>query len=397
MVVPIATTPPANLPERRRNTNLDALRAIAIFMVLGRHAGQAIALLHASTGYTIYWTRVAWAGVDLFFVLSGFLVSGLLFAGYQERRRIDVSRFYIRRGLKIWPAFYTLIATGLLIDAVMPGHRFSTKGLLPELVFMQDYFHGIWGITWSLAVEEHFYLSLPLVLLLMIRRDSERPFAAIPYVVSVVAIFALVCRFAVGWQENGAIDPWICLFPTHLRMDGLMFGVLLSYYHTYRPDMFERIVSWRGGWIVIATAVALLSTVPVENRNMHTWGFTVIYLGAGALVAKAVAFEGPRPIRVMSSLLARIGLYSYSIYLWHMFFVWRMLPHFHITSPVWSYWCSIVGPILFGIAAAKVIEIPVLRFRDRVFPPAPKSLVTSKTRVSREELGEAPPGGLVVG
>jgi peptidoglycan/LPS O-acetylase OafA/YrhL len=387
-----------NLPTGQRNTNLDALRAIAILMVLGRHGGMAIALLHVSASYAVYWARVGWAGVDLFFVLSGFLISGLLFKGYQERRRIDISRFYIRRGFKIWPAFYVLIVTGLLVDLVRPGHHFSMQRLIVELLFVQDYFRGIWGITWSLAVEEHFYLILPLVLLLMIRRDREKPFAALPYVFAVIAIFALVCRFAVGWKQDGTIDPWTCVFPTHLRIDGLMFGVLLCYYQSFRPIVFGRIVSWRGGWIVIAATVALLSTFPLESRNMHTWGFTVIYLGAGFLVAKAVASEGLRPVRVVSSALARIGLYSYSIYLWHMFFIWRVLgglSHFHDLSPVLLYWCSIIGPILFGIAAAKAIEIPVLRFRDRVFPPVPKSGMTSNTPASTEGLAEAASGGVL--
>jgi peptidoglycan/LPS O-acetylase OafA/YrhL len=381
-------------PQGRRNTNLDALRAIAILMVLGHHAGQAIALLHGSNRYTIYWERVGWAGVDLFFVLSGFLISGLLFSSYQERSQLDVSRFYIRRGLKIWPAFYTLIAIGVLLD-VARGHHIITNYLLSELFFLQDYFRSIWGITWSLAVEEHFYLILPLVLLLMIRLDRERPFAAMPYVFTGIAIFSLTCRFAVGWKENGIVDYWVCYFPTHLRMDGLMFGVLLCYCQRFRPNWFERIVSWRGGWIVIAAAVVLLSTIPESNRNMHTWGYTVLYLGAGILVSKAVAFEGTRPIRVISSLLARIGLYSYSIYLWHMFFIWRILPHFNITAPLVVFWSSIVGPILFGIAAAKLIEIPVLRFRDRVFPAVPKSRVVSETPASSEDLREAPSGSVV--
>ena len=262
----------ATAPQARRNTNLDALRAIAILMVLGHHAGQAIALLHGSNGYTVYWERVGWAGVDLFFVLSGFLISGLLFSSYQERSRLDVSRFYIRRGLKIWPAFYTLIAIGVLIDAAR-GHHITTNYLLSELFFLQDYFHSIWGITWSLAVEEHFYLILPLVLLLMIRLDRERPFAAMPYVFAGIAIFSLTCRFAVGWKENGIVDYWVCYFPTHLRMDGLMFGVLLCYCQRFRPNWFERIVSWRGGWIVIAGAVALLSTIP-EATATCTHGVT---------------------------------------------------------------------------------------------------------------------------
>jgi peptidoglycan/LPS O-acetylase OafA/YrhL len=370
------TTTRANV---RRNVNLDALRAIAILMVLGRHAGYSTYWARA------YWNRVGWAGVDLFFVLSGFLVSGLLFIDYQDRGQIECTRFYIRRGLKIWPAFYALIGTGLLI-AVVRRQPVSKSELLSELIFMQSYFKGIWFQTWSLAVEEHFYLSLPLVLLLMIRRDGERPFAAMPYVFGSIAIFALACRFVVGWKENGGSNYQTYLCPTHLRIDGLMFGVLLSYYNRFRPKVFERIASWRGGWITIAAAVFLLSALPLENRNMHTWGFTVIYLGAGCLVAKAIAFEGPRPIRIISGLLARIGLYSYSIYLWHIFYQQRVLPHFNITSQALWFWCYFVGSILFGIAAAKAIEIPVLRFRDRVFPRSSKSSVTSGNYPTTEEV-----------
>jgi peptidoglycan/LPS O-acetylase OafA/YrhL len=105
---------------------------------------------------------------------------------------------------------------------------------------------------------------------------------------------------------------------------------------------------------------------------------TALYIAAGFLVIRAVAVEGPKPVRVMSGLLARIGIYSYSIYLWQMLFVWYILPHFHIASHMGTYWCSIAGPILFGIVMAKIIEVPVLHFRDRFFPsltqqsPAPK-------------------------
>jgi peptidoglycan/LPS O-acetylase OafA/YrhL len=355
--------------QRGRNTNLDALRGIAILMVLGRHAGMAITLAHASNAFTSYGERIGWAGVDLFFVLSGFLISGLLFSDYHQRQQICLVRFYIRRGLKIWPSFYALIAAGLIVNAVMWGHHFTTKGLWPELFFMQDYFPGIWGITWSIAVEEHFYLTLPLLLLFLIRSHPARPFAALPLISAAIAVFSLACRVAAGWNQDGiSFNPYLCVFPTHLRMDGLMFGVLVCYLKRFRPGVFQWIVRWWGGWMVIAAALALLSIFPLESRQMHTWGFTVLYLAAGFLVAKAVANEGPRPVRVMSSLLARIGFYSYSIYLWHMFFLWKVFPHFHIKSPKGTYWCTIIGAILFGIAASKAIEIPVLRFRDRVFP-----------------------------
>jgi peptidoglycan/LPS O-acetylase OafA/YrhL len=364
----VSMLPKATLAPGRRNTNLDALRAIAIFMVLFRHAGMAISLLHASTFYTLCGERVGWAGVDLFFVLSGFLISGLLFADYQEHGKISVGRFYIRRGFKIWPALYTLIFTGLLISAFVPGHTLPARGILPELFFMQDYFPSIWGLTWSIAVEEHFYLFLPLLFLLLLRRGAGKPFAALPSIFLAIAIFCLACRFAQGWSQNGTVDPWTSIFPTHLRIDGLMFGVLICYFNRFRPGVFQWMVRWWGGWLMVAIALVVLSIFPLENREMHTWGFTVLYLAAGFLVAKAVAQEGSRPVRAVSKVLARIGVYSYSIYIWHMFFVWLVLPHFHIKSPMWNYWGSIIGPIPFGIVLAKLIEVPALHFRDRIFP-----------------------------
>jgi peptidoglycan/LPS O-acetylase OafA/YrhL len=341
----------------RRNTNLDALRGVAILMVLGRHS--------ACSAYS---ARVGWAGVDLFFVLSGFLISGLLFVGHQKRGRLDLSRFYVRRGMKIWPSFYVLIAAGVLMK-LAHGRSISSGPLLAELFFVQSYFPGMWGITWSLAVEEHFYLLLPL-LLLLIGRNRERPFAAIPWVFCLTAIFCLACRFAVG-SSHGGFQAY--LYPTHLRIDALMFGVFLSYYYRYQPATFKRVASWQGHWIVVAVTVLLLLTYPVQNRNMHTWGLTIVYLGAGVLVAKAILFESPGPMALTSRLLARIGVYSYSIYLWHIFF-WHIFSQLHVimvlrvTSRPIFLLCYFVGAITFGVMASTLIEMPMLRFRDRVFP-----------------------------
>ena len=217
----------------------------------------------------------------------------------------------------------------------------------------------------------------------MHRRDNDRPFAAMPYVFGMIATLALACRFAVGWKENGSVDYQTYLYPTHLRIDGLMFGVLLSYYNRFRPRRYlSGSLHGEVAGSLSLRRLSLLSTFPLENRNMHTWGLTVIYLAAGFLVAKAIAFEGPGLIRVMSGLLARIGIYSYSIYLWHTLFH-SLLLHFHFASPALSFWCYFAGAILFGIAAAKLIEIPVLRFRDRVFPRSSSTI--PKNRPLTEE------------
>ena len=354
--------------------SLDGWRAIAIVWVLVGH-GQ---------GWTVgrfsdTWLRQnASYGVDLFFALSGFLICGRLLDEEQRFGGISLRSFYTRRLFRIQPAAMTYLAVVsiLLLCGVLKAPWSPVVGAALMVRDFVPRHAGLWETAhfWSLSVEEHFYIFLPLLLLFMIRRNPTKPFARLPIVFAAIAVFCLACRFAVGWRQDGHINFWSCVFPTHLRIDGLMFGVLICYFKRFQPRVFQWMASWPGGWVVIAAAVAVLSIFPIESRQMHTWGFTLLYFAFGFVVAKAVNSEGPRPIRWMSYLLARIGVYSYSIYLWQMFFVWKVLAHLHIASPMLLYWTTIGGAILFGIAAAKIIEMPALRFRDRFFPSVSKPL-----------------------
>src|SRR5438874_6217145 len=111
-----------------RNQRLDILRGIAILLVLGRHH-DTIPL----------WSKIGWVGVDLFFVLSGFLISGLLFSEYKTQNSISFKRFFIRRGLKIYPAFYLfLFLTGILSRVVFHTHLLVPH-YLHEVFFVQNY------------------------------------------------------------------------------------------------------------------------------------------------------------------------------------------------------------------------------------------------------------------
>src|ERR1700691_3959576 len=130
-----------------RNKRLDILRCVAVVMVILVHSGESR-----------FFSRVGWTGVDLFFVLSGFLISGLLFSEYKKRKAISFKRFFIRRGLKIYPAFYVfLLCTG--IAQYVRFHVLAAPALfLNEIFFVMNYFGGVWYHTWSLGVEEHFYI-----------------------------------------------------------------------------------------------------------------------------------------------------------------------------------------------------------------------------------------------
>jgi peptidoglycan/LPS O-acetylase OafA/YrhL len=158
-------------PLPTRNRRLDVLRCIAVVLVMLHHGG----ISH-------FFSQAGWAGVDLFFVLSGFLISGLLFSEYRKRHAISFKRFFIRRGLKIYPAFYGYLLLTAITSYKVLGSMTPPAQYLHEIFFVQNYWPGVWNHTWSLAVEEHFYIFLPIFLLVLVRLSLNRedPFHIIP-------------------------------------------------------------------------------------------------------------------------------------------------------------------------------------------------------------------------
>lgn len=340
---------------KKRNVNLDALRGIAILLVLGRHF-KCFAL----------WTKIGWAGVDLFFVLSGFLISGLLFAEWKRFGAIDVRRFYIRRAFKIYPPFYAyLVVTCVLLMLSHVPAKEVLRSAAPVAAFVQNYVpygHAdLWGHAWSLDVEEHFYIVLPLLLWLMQLRRSNDPFRLLVLVFGVIAIADVVLRFRTGASLSGQqYDIYYC--PTHLRIDALLFGVLLSYSRHFYPDVFRRLSA---SWVtlcVAGAAIVALAILPLEDPAMHTAGLTLLYLGSGAALCLTIDRRFSGKAARIAGLLAGIGVYSYSIYLWHFFFA-LILPNRGAGFAL----LYIAVAIGFGIVAAKLIEVPTLRLRDCIF------------------------------
>lgn len=307
-----------------RNKRLDVLRCIAVLLVL---------LYHSDIG-----TRLAnggWVGVDLFFVLSGFLISGLLFTEYKKRGAIDFQRFFIRRGLKIYPAFYVSILVTLLYQTISHKSVGTLGQYLSEMLYVQNYGPFIWRHTWSLAVEEHFYILLPVFLLLLIRYSPNRddPFRAAPWAFLAVAAACLGFRIATILRLSGSdLREWTVyravLATTHCRMDSLFFGVLLGYLQHFRPEALEELLGPARNRLALALlAVALLSCclfLSVQHPLMLTAGLTLLYLGFGAVLVLCLHVQGvlpkgfARPFEQMGKGFAYVGMYSYSIYLWHL-------------------------------------------------------------------------------
>jgi peptidoglycan/LPS O-acetylase OafA/YrhL len=311
-------------------------------------------------------SRGGWVGVDIFFVLSGFLISGLLFDDIQKTGSISAGRFLVRRGFKIYPAFYFFLLLGWVIDPQRFTHAYA-----PEFLLVQNYLPRVWGHTWSLAVEEHFYVFLPFVLWLMARFNRLR---TIPAIAGVLLILCLVLRVIVVRHDP---DFHSATYPTHLRIDGLFLGVALSYIFRFRSEVWNSIDRW---WLLPVGVVMLLPSMILDRNNAFvlTFGLTLNAVGAGCLLVWAINRKWLR-----ANNIEQIGRHSYSIYLW---------------QPIAIAFCSsknlslqnmafcMFACVVVGITMATMVEIPSLALRDKLFPTQQRDRIRrpAPVRLERE-------------
>lgn len=356
-----------------RLASIDLLRAIAVLLVIGRHSPLLI-------GYYEYgpWVRMishavsnaGWIGVDLFFVLSGFLVAGILF---RDPEKLNTGRFLLRRAFKIYPAFYFLIAATLAFDLIT-GRPLDEWRYVAEVFFLQGYLHHVWPHAWSLAVEEHFYILLPAVLVLLSRRKNPNglPFSGLSAVVAGVCVSSLILRLAYA-TSGEAIDS-MTFAATHYRLDALSFGVLLAYYTAFEPAKIEIVRSNPRAAMLLS--IVLIGPALVIDAHasafLFTFGYTMLYLGFGILLivvldsSRVDVFCLTRPGR----LLAYLGRHSYSIYLWHVpvqlgiaaGFSWAGSRDPSIGQTI----AYVLASLIAGVLMAKLIEFPALSLRDRL-------------------------------
>jgi peptidoglycan/LPS O-acetylase OafA/YrhL len=333
----------------KRNHWLDVLRGAAVLSVFCYH----------STGVWF-----GWIGVDLFFVLSGFLVSGLLFREYQSSQQVRPGTFLLRRGLKIYPQFYVFIAA-MLVVAHFQGNPPRFGQAAAELAFVQNYATGIWSHTWSLGVEEHFYILLTLVITLLARRGGANPFRLLPGWIAASCLVILGLR-VLTWKLHPQISFYGNVCPSHLRIDSLLAGVLAAYYQTFRNEDLAAWMRRTGKWAPRAS-ILLLSPVLFLDREhpfMVTIGFSLVSFGFVLLLLSVLhpvkRAGGPsRAARAMG----RLAQVSYGFYLWHGAVL--VYAPVHGASIPLAMVATLGASLLLALASTWLIEIPVLRWRDR--------------------------------
>jgi peptidoglycan/LPS O-acetylase OafA/YrhL len=357
----------------KREIELDFIRGIAIIMVLDYHSFGLATLSYPFTalGFPLF----GWAGVDVFFVLSGFLVGGLLVKEWKLSSRIDSKRFLIRRGFKIWPQYYVFILFNLLA-----GHR-TIRDLAGNLLNIQNYIGGI-AHTWSLAVEEHAYLFIVLCLGIAAYRKVRMRSLFLYFAAMIVVVSVL--RLILSHQGLSII------FQTHTRIDGILYGVLLAILYHYVPETFHRVQNLVWVWLaVLVGALAFFRFAPTT-----WWSNSIQYdcanlLGVALLMLLYRHREGGRHWGLYR-FVAWIGVYSYGIYLWHVsvvspsVMIGARLPDWML--PVWSRAAPPILGILVGIVFTKMVEFPALKLRDRLFPRKVDSAVGIPAEVEAKEV-----------
>ena len=310
--------------SRRHYPVLDGLRGLAILAVLFKHAAYVFSAHGLATRWFLPVLQLGGYGVDLFFVLSGFLITGILLDTRTALNR--GTSFYGRRILRIFPVYYLAIAIFLLLEPFSPSLKAAlnlqgTADHLAYLFYFQNWIplwhHGnfpdsIIGHFWSLAVEEQFYMVWPvLVWHLSARAISKLCVAAL--------VFSLVLRFILVSHFGSGI--WIYAF-TLTRADGLYVGALLATVYALRGQISNRLIGGLfAGGVGLLALVAFLGPVRqlwLTGRDMSTIGITGLALAGGATLVFCLKFDKSVVGRFFQqSWLRSFGKYSYGMYVWH--------------------------------------------------------------------------------
>lgn len=308
---------------------LDGLRGVAVLMVLIRHANvpptdDVLSMLAS------FFLGAGFLGVDLFFVLSGFLITGILVKARTEPHYLR--SFFARRALRIWPLYYLTVLVVVFLEPF--DDLIRSQGIAERagvwLAFVQNIDQGLLGAPptlfnnlWSVAVEEQFYLLLPFVVLLVKPR-------LLPWVLACAVVGGLLVRLGLFWAN---VNPYASYMLMPARLDSLALGGLLCVLMP-RPR-------WRHAMTIAARPIVIISIpllvgLGVVNYGfdmyepaMRTWGYSVAALLFGSVLV--ITLTSARAAQLLSARWLRLfGKYSYAIYL--------------LNYPVWGFVERLVGP-----------------------------------------------------
>jgi peptidoglycan/LPS O-acetylase OafA/YrhL len=386
------TVPPAShAVARGRIDAFDGVRAIAILMVLAFHFKGA-GVPYRGGGYL---------GVDVFFVLSGFLITSLLLAERGRTHHISFRGFYARRALRLVPVAAVLLVIGVVVILVAPASNawrpqpIALAALPGAWMNWLDVWRpaagGVLGHTWSLAIEAQFYFVWPPVLGLALARRVRLRFVVALLLAGVAVAVALrfsawsaapaavprtasdVDRYLTGAARGAAWSRWY--FGTFTHMDGLLLGAVTAIVMTRRRvrDALARHARVATGALIVAAVVVIAVVVEAGRVRVDgfvpEWGLLPLEVAVAVILAVLVAAPATVPARILAwGPLVWIGRRSYAMYMLHIP-VWMVVVHFTVGGSrdlQATAWLAIA--ITFGVSelSYRFVEAPAARWRRRL-------------------------------
>lgn len=363
----------AKVDHGGRNACLDGIRGIAILFVILGHTFQ-YTQAHSRLGSIVTGIAgIGWVGVDLFFALSGFLITGILL---RMRGTPDYFKvFYMRRFFRIFPLYYTFLAGLSALFLLTRPDLFRAIYLPWQLAYLSNFHVAMYGFLsrpvdhlWSLSVEEQFYIVWPAALLALPRRRT----------VTWILVF-LAGLAAARLSVDALFHPWWEFDYALLHLDGLLTGAALAAYSQLRaPTATLR----RAAWGVLAASVLALSGWFIRNGGLDrtmfhgiwTLNYTLVAAASTALIAVSI---WTRPGAILNRALAmkplaRIGKYSYSMYIFHLPADWafRTLKLAPSTVPGSLVYFTAVTGLCYAMALItwRLVEEPCLKLKERWYP-----------------------------
>ena len=352
---------------------LDGLRGIAILLVLCCHFH---AILDSDPKFVDItpWAPLnqlllrGFLGVDLFFVLSGFLITSLLFKTNIQKPYESMRHFYIRRVLRLFPALFALLFASFIVsyfEKYSLSEQWTTTW--SAVLFISNWnlkwnfghIQSDLGHLWSLAVEEQFYLIWPSILIALRYFRSPRWM----YFLVVTSLVTLVVLHRIElWNAN---EPWLFLYSrTDTRVDSMLVGCLVAFTYRYF-DIDTKFLKALG---VIATIVVIPLAYHYAGGTqgfLYKGGFTLFAVLFGLIILACVSCESVGTGFLSNRILKWFGKVSYGLYLWHVIIFRISERHFHFGSNAFRFVTTTVFSLLVAELSWRFIEQPFLRLKNR--------------------------------